>query len=482
VCVARIALKLRDHDPPDDAIPQQPVQPRPDQRGGTLDLALPGRVLRAHVKHAVVELDGGHLIDSRTHGGTPRECDLLWRQRGASQDGCERAGHEVIDGNHWALHDIILVVTHLLLARGLRSLGGVVFATLLALVVAGARPVAQSGAPQMPAFPCDVQTTERIVAVGDIHGAFDQFVAILRAAGIIDNRNRWSGKKAVLVQTGDVLDRGPDSRKALDLLRKLEGEAQRAGGRVYALLGNHELMRLVSDWRYVSQGETEAFRNADSADLRERAFAVFTTEAEKAAKAVGKPFDPAAYREAFMKEIPLGSLEMRFAFEAKGEYGAWVRQRAAVARINGILFMHGGISEPVSMMGCEGINAAVRKDLLSVPVPLEKVATLFSASETGPLWYRGLAGEPEASLAPTLDVILERMKARAIVIGHTTVAGKLTPRLGGRVILIDTGMVNGEFYPGGVASALELQGNKATAIYLDRREPLAVPGLAPATP
>ena len=156
-------------------------------------------------------------------------------------------------------------------------------------------------------------------------------------------------------------------------------------------------MRLVSDWRYVSQGETEAFRNADSADLRERAFAVFTTEAEKAAKAVGKPFDPAAYREAFMKEIPLGSLEMRFAFEAKGDDGAWVRQRAAVARINGILFMHGGISEPVSMMGCEGINAAVRKDLLSVPVPLEQVATLFSASETGPLYRsrqraRGVAG------------------------------------------------------------------------------------------
>ena len=204
---------------------------------------------------------------------------------------------------------------------------------------------------------------------------------------------------------------------------------------------------------------------------------MFTVEAEKAAKAVGKPFDPAAYREAFMKEIPLGSLEMRFAFEAKGEYGAWVRQRAAVARINGILFMHGGISEPVSMMGCEGINAAVRKDLLSVPVPLEQVATLFAASETGPLWYRGLASEPEASLAPTLDVILERMKARAIVIGHTTVAGKLTPRLGGRVIMIDTGMVNGEFYPGGVASALELQGNKATAIYLDRREPLVTPNL-----
>jgi hypothetical protein len=358
-----------------------------------------------------------------------------------------------------------------------RPLGGLAFAALLALVITGARPVAQPRG-QQPAFPCDIQTTERIVAVGDIHGAFDQFVAILRAAGIMDNRNRWSGRKAVLVQTGDVLDRGPDSKKAIDLLRKLEREAQRAGGRVYVLLGNHELMRLVSDWRYVSQGETDAFRTVDSADLRERAFTVFSTEAEKAAKAVAKPFDPAAYREQFMKEIPLGSLEMRFAFDAKGQYGAWVRQRAAVARINGILFLHGGVSEPVSMMGCEGINAAVQKDLQSLPVPLEQVAALFSAGETGPLWYRGLANQPEDTLAPTLDVILERMKARAIVIGHTTVLpGKITPRLGGKVIQIDTGMVNGEFYPGGVAAALELQGGKATAIYLDRREPLAVPAL-----
>ena len=358
-----------------------------------------------------------------------------------------------------------------------RPIGGLLFAALLALAVAAARPGAQQRG-QAPAFPCDIQTTERIVAVGDIHGAFDQFVAILRATGIVDNRNRWTGKKTVLVQTGDILDRGPDSRKALDLIRKLEGDAQRAGGRVVALLGNHELMRLVSDWRYVSQGETDAFKNADSNDLRERAFTLFSTEAEKAAKAVGKPFDAAAYREQFMKDVPLGSLEMRFAFDAKGEYGAWVRQRAAVARINGILFLHGGITEPVSMMGCEGINAAVQKDLQSLPVPLEKVAALFSAGETGPLWYRGLANEPEAGLAPTLDVILERMKARAIVIGHTTVLpGKITPRLGGKVIQIDTGMVNGEFYPGGVASALELQGGKATAIYLDRREPLVVPSL-----
>jgi hypothetical protein len=298
------------------------------------------------------------------------------------------------------------------------------------------------------------------VAVGDVHGAFDQFVSILRAAGLIDARNRWSGGKAVLVQTGDVVDRGRDSRKALDLLRRLEDEARRSGGAVYALLGNHELMRLVSDWRYVSAGEFEAFRTPASEDLRKRAIAAAPTEADRQ----------------FVKEVPPGYLEMLGAFDTKGEYGAWIRARPAVARINRMLFLHGGLTEMTAALGCDGINAAVRTDLAALPVPPPEVPALFAASETGPLWYRGLANEPEAALSPRLDAILQRLDARAIVIGHTTVLpGKITPRLGGKVIQIDTGMVAGRFYPGGVASALEVQGDKATAIYLDHREPVALP-------
>jgi len=378
----------------------------------------------------------------------------------------------------WSKMSAQIVIVTSALRRGTPH---VVAAAAMALVVGlmstPPRLAAQSGSTASD-FPCDVRTSERVVAVGDIHGAYDRFAAILRAANLIDMRERWIGNKAVLVQTGDVVDRGPDSRKALDLIRKLEKDAPRAGGRVYALLGNHELSRLVDDWRYVSAGEFEAFKNGDSNDLRDRALAVFSAEAEKQAKAAGKPFDPDAYRQNFLKQIPLGYLEMRQAFGPMGDYGKWVRARPAVARINGILFLHGGISSTVAPMGCEGINAAVRKDLAAAPVPLEQVPMLFSASDTGPLWYRGLASEPEATLAPTLDSILMQMRARAIVIGHTTVLpGRILPRLGGRIIQIDSGMVAGEFYPGGVASALELQGDKATAIYVDRREPLEVPAL-----
>ena len=302
------------------------------------------------------------------------------------------------------------------------------------LVSSATRPLAwQSRAGE---FPCDVRTLERVVAVGDVHGAFDQFASILRAAGLVDARNRWTGGKAVLVQTGDVLDRGRDSRKALDLLRRLEREARGAGGAVYALLGNHELMRLASDWRYVSEGELQAFRTPASDGL----------------------------------------LEMLRAFAADGEYGAWIRARPTVARINRILFLHGGLTETAAALGCDGVNAAVRKDFAALPVPPAELSALFAAGENGPLWYRGLANAPEATLSPGLEAILQRLDARAIVIGHTTVLpGRIAPRLGGKVIQIDTGMLNGQFYPGGVASALEIQGDKATAIYLDHREPVTLP-------
>jgi DNA repair exonuclease SbcCD nuclease subunit len=108
----------------------------------------------------------------------------------------------------------------------------------------------------------------------------DRSLPILPAtAQVIDTRNRWTGKRTVLVQTGDILDRGPDSRKAIDLLRRLERDAQRAGGRVVSLLGNHELMRLVSDWRYVSAGEIDAFKNGDSIRLREQVMAALSAQA-----------------------------------------------------------------------------------------------------------------------------------------------------------------------------------------------------------
>jgi hypothetical protein len=324
--------------------------------------------------------------------------------------------------------------------------------------------------------PCDITTAERVVAIGDVHGAYEPFVAMLRGAGVIDARQRWVGGRARLVQTGDILDRGPDSRKVMDLLRKLEGEASRAGGRVHALLGNHEFMRLVGDWRYVSAGEFKAFQTGESAGLRDRVHDLNAELAEKRARAEKKEFNEREYRAQFMKDFPLGYFDMQLAFGKDGDYGKWVRSRVAAVRINGVLFIHGGVSDAVANLGCDGLNAEVGRDLGAAPVPADKITTLLSAKEEGPLWYRGMASEPESAFEPMLDSILKRLDVRAVVIGHTPVAnGQITTRFGGRVVLIDTGMLNGEFYPKGVASALEMRGNTMTAIYQDgRRLPLTV--------
>jgi len=356
-------------------------------------------------------------------------------------------------------------------------------AALLAVLAAsaGARPAAQAPAPN--AWPaCDLRTTERIVAIGDVHGAYDRLVEILRAAGLIDGRTRWSGGRAMLVQTGDVVDRGPDSRKALDLLRRLEREAARAGGRVYPLLGNHEVMRMLFDWRYVSAEEIAAFRTLDSADIRERAYALVSADVARRAKAEEKPFDEAAFREQFMKEIPLGYVEMRQAFGPAGEYAKWLRERHAVVKINGIVFVHGGINAATAALGCAGINEAVRRDLMVANPTPEQALTMLSSSETGPLWYRGLAEEPDPAFAPEVTNILSLLGARAIVVGHTFPAGfRMVTRFDGRVIQIDTGMLGGSFYPGGVASALEIRGDALTAIYQNGRERLSTPAPVPAS-
>ena len=347
----------------------------------------------------------------------------------------------------------------------------------LVLLIAGPRAsFAQAGA-----VLCDIRTTERVVAIGDVHGAYDQFVAILREAGLINDRQRWSGGRALLVQTGDVLDRGADSRRVVDLLQRLERDAARAGGHVYSLLGNHELMRVVGDWRYVSEGEYKAFVRGDSEDVRTAVLERVMTAAAERASAQKQTFDRAAFREQFITDVPLGFIEMRVAFEATGAYGQWVRSRPAMVKVNDIAFLHGGISEAVATLGCEGLNETIRKDMAALPTDPERIMALLGTTETGPLWYRGLASEPEATFEPTLERILKGVGARGFVIGHTPVPGAIVTRFGGRVVQIDSGMLDGTFFPKGVPSALELRANSLTAIYLGgRRTPLPAPQLFPA--
>ena len=345
--------------------------------------------------------------------------------------------------------------------------------TFALVVLAASAPAAQD----LAAASCNLETPERIVAVADVHGAYDRFVAILRAAGLIDGREHWSGGRTIFVQTGDVLDRGPDSRRAMDLLRRMEGEASRAGGRVHALLGNHEVMRMLGDLRYVSSREYAAFRSVESEELRERYYLAGMKEAATRANGAKQKFDEPAFRTAFLDRTPFGWVEMQVAFGPKGEYGRWLRERDTMVTINGIVFLHGGISPAVAALGCAKINDTVRSELGALPASLDaqQAATLLATREDGPLWYRGLALQNESAFASEVETILLKLGARAIVNGHTVTSnGRLATRFGGRVIELDTGMLGGTFFPAGRASALEIRDGRFTAIYEDKREVLNV--------
>ena len=113
----------------------------------------------------------------------------------------------------------------------------------------------------------------KIVAVGDVHGAFDEFVAILQDVGLVDQQLNWAGGKTHFVQTGDSVDRGAQDRKVLDLLMELEKQAEKAGGRVHPLLGNHEVMNMIGDLRYVTRESFAAYATEKSEELRQKTYA-----------------------------------------------------------------------------------------------------------------------------------------------------------------------------------------------------------------
>ena len=354
------------------------------------------------------------------------------------------------------------------LPRMLRTPGALLIGMALAVAAAAADD------------PCRVPDAPRVVAVGDVHGSYDNLVRILSIAGITNARGKWAGGKAHLVQTGDLLDRGTDGRKVLDLLMRLEGEARKAGGRVHSLLGNHEVMNMLGDLRYVNLEEYKSFQVPESTRRREHYYEATLSQARKSAKAAGEPFDEDAFHAKFLKQVPLGFIERTAALSAEGRYGQWLRERPVIVKVNGVAFVHGGLTPEVAALGCEAINAQVHRELNEDVARTQKDPTsTLAAGENGPLWYRGLAKDDESILAPRVEQVLQSLGAKAIVVGHSvTGTGRIQARFGGRVVGIDVGM--GDVYGGNLAALEVGPDGSLTALYPDRREELVRPAAAAA--
>ncbi|CAN8292614.1 unnamed protein product [Cochlearia groenlandica] len=101
---------------------------------------------------------------------------------------------------------------------------------------------------------------DRLVAIGDLHGDLEKSKEAFRIAGLIDSSDNWTGGSSMVVQVGDVLDRGGDELKILYFLEKLKREAERSGGKVLTMNGNHEIMNVEGDFRYVTKEGLEEFQ------------------------------------------------------------------------------------------------------------------------------------------------------------------------------------------------------------------------------
>jgi tetratricopeptide (TPR) repeat protein len=304
-----------------------------------------------------------------------------------------------------------------------------------------------------------------VVAIGDIHGAFDNLVAILKTAGIIDEKQKWAGGKAHLVQNGDVVDRGPHSRKAMDLLMELEDQAEKAGGRIHALIGNHEAMNIVGILDLVTKQEYESYTDRDSRRIQDSFFDRYFEQMKQEAKERGEQApERSALRAEFEARYPLGYVEHRQAFAASGRYGKWIRKHNVAVKIDGVVYSHGDWSEKMARIGIAEINRRVRAEL-SDEVPLEGGIAFDSES---PLQYRGLAhtaltlASQHAEEARVAG-ILAALGASRMVVGHTLTSGVVESRFGGKHISIDVGML--ELYRGGHRVAIEVEGGAVRAIH-----------------
>ena len=309
---------------------------------------------------------------------------------------------------------------------------------------------------------------QRVIAVGDLHGDYDAWVAISRAAGLVDQRGRWAARATTLVQMGDITDREPDSLKIIRNLQQLQREAPRAGGKVFILLGNHEAMNLLGDNRYTTAGEYAAFADGQSAARRDRVYEANRAALEAAYRAQDPKLTPEQVKAKWMAEHPLGWVEHRLAWSPSGELGKWAALNPAILKIGDTLFAHGGISAEYAKLPLEAVNQRVAAAMAAGD---DSPASVLS-DPLGPLWYRGLVQtDPDAkaarasakpaapSLTPDeeLSLVLKAYGARRLVVAHTPSLSGIQIGGEGRLARIDTGI--SRFY-GGPLSWLEISGGQ----------------------
>lgn len=289
-----------------------------------------------------------------------------------------------------------------------------------------AKPPAAPAAPAAPASPLSDRLTrpaaDRVVAIGDLHGDLQATRGALRLAGAIDANDAWIGGKLVVVQTGDLIDRGDEDRAILDLTARLQAEAKKAGGELVLLSGNHELMNVAFDFRYVTPGAFTSFHDV-------------------------KPASPAI--GSAIATLPDTRQGRAAAFAPGGPYATMLARRPIVAKVGDSVFVHGGILPKHVTYGLDRMSDEVASWMRGE----RSAPPAIVVAEDGPVWTRAYSTAPGASECAALEDVLRTLGATRMVVGHTVQQGGVSPACGGKVWRIDVGLA--KVY-GGPAQVLEI--------------------------
>jgi hypothetical protein len=289
---------------------------------------------------------------------------------------------------------------------------------------------------------------ERLVAFGDVHGDLPATRQALRLAGAIDESDHWIGGKLVVVQTGDQLDRGDDEAAILDLFERLRDEAQQAGGGFHALNGNHEIMNVSGDFRYVTPKGFAAWANVSADGPRARWVERF-------------PSDERGRAAAF---LPGGPMALKLA------------ERPVVLAVGDSVFVHGGLLEPHVRYGLGRLNAEARRWMRGEVADAPRLIQ----SDSGPVWTREYSEHlPSAEQCDTLAQTLRLLHVKRLVVGHTVQKHGINNACGGKVWRIDVGLSK---YYGGAPTVLEIIGDRTRVITANSDDQLVPARAVPSGP
>lgn len=266
-------------------------------------------------------------------------------------------------------------------------------------------------------------SSQRIVAIGDIHGDYAVAVKALQLAGAVDAKGRWIGGNLIVVQTGDEIDRGDDDRQVIDLFERLRTEAEAAGGAVYPLSGNHEAMNVYLDFRYVTDGSFKDF----TANL---------------------PSTMASF-----PDLPADRQARAAAFIPGGRYAKVLATRPVMLVVGNTAFAHGGIRPEHVKIGIDTMNQAVAAWMSG-----QSEQPSFVKDSKGPLWMRDYSADnPTLEACAMLKETLATLGAKRLVVGHSVQDNGINAACQNQVWRIDVGL--SAYYKGKSVQVLEIQGD-----------------------